>query len=169
MIHEPTNHGPVPRETLDELLNMVRARFNSDGSLASLELPGGRELNALLPLVGGRNLPHGLDDIQRQLEAAAWATLPKWRAARLAPKAEIKTKPALPPDLARFYAQPDADEGRAGLEAKVRMMKTNGLLAWCRTNQLSIEPHPTNNGLTAMRARNALYLAIKRGTKLYEP
>lgn len=49
------------------------------------------------------------------------------------------------------------------LEARIRQMPSSEVRRVAAELALSYEPHPTNPGLTAMRARNALYAAVRRG------
>ena len=54
-----------------------------------------------------------------------------------------------------------------GDEARVKMMLGKDAVAAVFRNKLEWPgPHPTNPGITAMRAKNALYVAIRHGTKL---
>lgn len=162
-----TDHGPVPRETLDDLLNITQVIFGAKGEVLNLAMPSDRELNATLPLVGGRNLPHTLDEVRQQLERRLWEAIPKWRAAKLGPKTEMKAKPAPSSDLAQFYRPKEerdqGDHGNASIEARVREMTYADLAKLCQANGLSYKLEAPNNGVLVMRARNAVYNALRAG------
>lgn len=48
-------------------------------------------------------------------------------------------------------------------ETKIRMMKPEEVREAIKRLNISVEAHPTNNGITAMRMRNALYGWVKKG------
>lgn len=52
---------------------------------------------------------------------------------------------------------------RPTVEAKIRSMSGADAIVLCRTHALSITPHPTNPGITAMRAKNSLLASSRKG------
>lgn len=93
-----------------------------------------------------------------------------WQRAQAASRAAMKaamvaedrpafSRPAAPPAPARPTKEGD--------EAKVAVMKGAEALALVKKHRLDWPgPHPTNPGITAMRAKNALYAHVRRGGSL---
>ena len=55
------------------------------------------------------------------------------------------------------------DNSPSGLEAKIRMMKCDAVVALATAKGIQFDPHAPNNGVLSMRVKNALYHAIRRG------
>jgi hypothetical protein len=71
------------------------------------------------------------------------------------------------PAPARVVAPPAPAKTKEGDEARVAMMKGAEALALVAKHKLAWPgPHPTNPGITAMRAKNALYVFVRRGGSL---
>lgn len=73
--------------------------------------------------------------------------------------------PTRPPSVpAAILAQPEVNS--LSHEARIRSLPTAILRQVAATNSVAYEPHATNGGLTAMRLRNALLAAVRRGQEL---
>lgn len=85
----------------------------------------------------------------------------------------VKEQPA--PRPAPISAHPAArnaspKNARQGVQAETRLttMKGAEALVLCKTLGLNVEPHPTNPGITAMRAKNKLAFHLRQGGALPE-
>lgn len=67
---------------------------------------------------------------------------------------------------ARPVADPDRYPQSSGLEARVREMNSAMAVAACEKNNLTFKREAPNPGVLGMRAKNALYAAIRRGVEL---
>ncbi len=152
----------IPASVMDELLTLVHVEFSPTGHLTYLQFPSTRQLLAQFSVLGGKNLPHSVDEVALELENRFWAVLPKWRAAHCAPKKLIIQREAKP-ELAKFYK---AETPASEWEAKIKSAKLGTLIEICRVNSIAFDIHPSNNGLSSMRARNQLYAALRRGQVL---
>jgi len=159
------NAAPIPKPVMDELLNLVRRGFDHVGNLTYLAIPAPREITETLPLIGGRNIPHSIDDITSALINETWRVLPGWRTAHIA-RRHGKGGPTPVTGAPATIVAADATPAPETWEARIRTMPYPELARLCETNGIDYKKEAPNPGILTMRARNACYNAIKAGKTL---
>lgn len=147
-------------DLLEELFNLVEVHRDNYSGLYALHMPSGRAVQALYSRLGVRApVPENSDPIWDSLNSLVRARMPflqKWANMNSTYGRQIKNSP-----------RPEDPLPTAGSTQEARIKEMNGEQAFsaCRAQGLQFTPHPTNPGISAMRAKNALYSALRRANK----
>lgn len=146
--------NPIPQAALTELLDWVDVKFCKDGSIRVVHMPRDRELMRAMSIVCP-DIPHTVDEVHAQLLEEVWRVIPIFKYDFL------YERPKLVSTLDAVSVP--APVGSAYWESYVKGSNTPELLELCARNNIQFQRHETNGGLTAMRARNACYAALRQG------
>ncbi len=156
---------PPPIVMLDEMKALVRVAI-TDGGNVSVHCPSWRSLYRHLVCIGHSKTPLPDESVWKELDQWVASMLPKWKEHY----SSIKTaKPQLPKGASFGPRLVRADTSSVSWEARIKVMPFVQLDALCSANKIKFDPNAPNPGIRTMRARNALYAALRRGVTLREP
>lgn len=146
---------------IDELYDMVRVSTNPDGTLACLEFPSTRAIARRYAQLGIRGHAEDLPlSVWSELQAKVRLTMPflmSYANRQHGTSAPARTRPR------------EEFVSASSSEARIREARGPELLALMATAGLTVESHPSNAGITAMRRKNALLAYVRRGGSLSAP
>lgn len=149
----------LEQEVWRELLSLCIVRFSDSGMIMSMSYPSADEIAGLLSYLRV-SWSISVEDISDRLRSLAQECIPQWRQDFLRDRQKVekrRSQGAVPLVQANTLSN---------LEALIRSMKSQQLGHMCVLNGLSVDPHPTNPGITAMRRKNILLGALKKGVEL---
>ena len=117
-------------------------------------------------------MPTHLDILTLYIQLGVKAPVPDWddpmfteisrRVRERGPKLRAVADAMYSPRRTHIPQTPDGTFSVTNREAEIRQMSGSAALADCSSRGIQVTPHPTNPGITAMRAKNALLHAHRR-------
>ncbi len=152
----------MAKSLVEEAFNLVKVARDPYSGLYSLEMPGRRAIQSMFNDLHIRApVPDDSDPFWSELSAMVSARMATLRsiADKLYPLHDSS-------QMASTFSAPAPSLSQD--EAEVKQMKGSEALAAASRLGLRVNPHPTNPGISAMRAKNALYAAFRKGQSLRE-
>jgi hypothetical protein len=153
----------IPQKILLDMLGWAKIQVYDD-SRYTLVLPRYKHLSGIMDECGGRNLDVSVEDIATALGKAAIERLVVLRAENT--KGPGKPVRGVPENLQRFYTKTTPEPPAALIEAQIRSTPYEQLERICAANNVSYLKQAPNQGVLVMRARNALYAALRAGKEI---
>lgn len=148
----------------DDIFDLVRVTSDPVTGLLSIRFPSQREVARLYSYLGIRApIPENDDPLWSEMNDRLRQALPSLRAYANSGRGTVRPPSPRSTGESRTISTPTGDE------AIVREMTGAQAREACDRLGLSVERHPTNAGISAMRCKNALYIAIRRGQSLLPP
>ena len=144
-------HEPLDIE--EEIYNLTQVRRDRVSGLYSITFPSFRTLQQVFLALGVRTPPPDHSDpIYKRIQSRVQANWESWKAwadsqSSFGKEVQMTSKPI---------------NDNAITAATIKGMATDEVRRRCAELGLQVEAHPTNKGITAMRYKNALTVAMRK-------